>query len=186
MWARRRRRWTTRPVLPVGFEPTVSALSERRALRCSAGVAAAAGIEPAIVWLTASRLTIRPHRKKRGTDWQSVLRVGMLGFEPRLSWIRTRRISQAFPHPVKSTQRDLNPHTLPGEQGGCHYLMDAYQRKRPGVAVTPGLSSIQCQKDPMSTALRASGRHICRLTDHPTRPLTDPQGIRPTSKHCFL
>jgi len=64
--------------------------------------------------------------------------------------------------------------------------MDAYQRKRPGVAVTPGLSSIRCQKDPMSTARRASGRHICRLTDHPTRPLTDPQGIRPTSRHCFL
>src|SRR5712671_2394132 len=102
MWARRRRRWTTRPVLPVGFEPTVSALSERRALRCSAGVvrgmgieptslawkarvlplneprielAAAAGIEPAIVWLTASRLTIRPHRKK----------VGQVGFEPTYS-----------------------------------------------------------------------------------------------------
>ncbi len=77
--------------------------------------AAAAGIEPAIVSLTGSRLTIGLHRTK----------VRTVGFEPTLSGSRNRRIPRLSYVLMKSTQRELNPHVLHGEQAGCRYITGA-------------------------------------------------------------
>ena len=53
-----------------------------------------------------------------------LLYVGAIGFEPMISWFRTTRIAQTFPHAdesprlrasSKSTQRESNPHLRPGE-----------------------------------------------------------------------
>jgi hypothetical protein len=54
--------------------------------------------------------------------------VGMAGFEPALSCSRSRRISQAFPHPESSrsptsAQRESNPHVRHGEAVGYRYIM---------------------------------------------------------------
>ena len=57
--------------------------------------AAAAGIEPAIVSLTGSRLTIGPHRKA----------VRTVGVEPTLSGSRNRRITRLSYVLSQSTQR---------------------------------------------------------------------------------
>ena len=78
--------------------------------------AAAAGIEPAIVSLTGSRLTIRPHRNSG---------IRTVGFEPTLSGSRNRRIPRLSYVLNESTQRKLNPHILPGEQAGCRYITGA-------------------------------------------------------------
>jgi hypothetical protein len=58
----------------------------------------------------------------------------MAGFEPALSCSRSRRISQAFPHPgldrpraSASAQRESNPHFRHGKAVGCHYNMGTDQ-----------------------------------------------------------
>ena len=86
-----------------------------RPLACPSVVAAAAGIEPAIVSLTGSRLTIGPHRKK----------VRTVGFEPTLSGSQNRRIPRLSYVLSQSTQRESNPHVLHGEQARCRYITGA-------------------------------------------------------------
>ena len=54
--------------------------------------------------------------------------VGMAGFEPAISCSRSRRISQAFPHPESSrsptsAQRESNPHVRHGKAVGYRYIM---------------------------------------------------------------
>ena len=62
-----------------------------RQLACPSVQAAAAGIEPAIVSLTGSRLTIgNPHTARKSGRWD---------FEPTLSGSRNRRIPRAFLRP---------------------------------------------------------------------------------------
>src|SRR5205807_2236741 len=86
-----------------------------RQLACPSVQAAAAGIEPAIVSLTGSRLTIGPHRKK----------LGRLECKPTLSGYRNRRIPGLSYVLKRSTQRESNPHVLHGEQAGCRYITGA-------------------------------------------------------------
>ncbi len=62
--------------------------------------------------------------------------VGAAGFEPALSWSRTRRIRQPFPRPESSSaQRESNPHFRHGEAVGDRYIMgtiaDAELSKKP-------------------------------------------------------
>jgi hypothetical protein len=54
----------------------------------------------------------------------------MAGFEPALSCSRSRRITQAFPHPEaertaidRSAQRESNPHFRHGKAVGSRYIM---------------------------------------------------------------
>jgi hypothetical protein len=61
--------------------------------------------------------------------------VGMAGFEPALSCSRSRRISQAFPHPESSrsptsAQRESNPHVRHGEAVGYRYIMGTFAAPR--------------------------------------------------------
>src|SRR5262245_28712461 len=63
-----------RPVLPVGIEPTASAASERRALRCSTGEAPPTGLEPVLSAVTGRR----PLQLVHGSETDS-----------RDGWIRT-------------------------------------------------------------------------------------------------
>jgi hypothetical protein len=76
--------------------------------------AAVAGIEPALVSLTGSRLTIGLHRKE-SRGWAS---------NPRSPVSETGGLA-SFPTSRKSTQRELNPHVLHGEQAGCRYITGA-------------------------------------------------------------
>jgi hypothetical protein len=86
-----------------------------RQLACPSVRAAAAGIEPAIVSLTGSRLTIwaTPQTSREGG-----LRTHGLRFPKPADW-------PAFLPLEKSTQRELNPHVLHGEQAGCRYITGA-------------------------------------------------------------
>jgi hypothetical protein len=79
--------------------------------------AAAAGVEPAIVSLTGSRLTVRPHRNES---------VRAAGFEPALSCARGRR-NPRLSHALisKSAQRESNPHFHHGKAAGSRYIMGA-------------------------------------------------------------
>jgi hypothetical protein len=88
--------------------------------------------------------------------------VGMAGFEPALSCSRSRRISQAFPHPESSrsptsAQRESNPHVRHGEAVGYRYIM--------GTFAVPGLSKIE------STGWDSNPRR--RLTRAGSSPLDD-------------
>ncbi len=80
--------------------------------------APAEGFEPPIVALTRRRLT--------NSATPVTIAGGMAGFEPAFSCSRSRRISQAFPHPERfrqSAQRESNPHIRPGEAAGSRYIM---------------------------------------------------------------
>ena len=48
-----------------------------------------------------------------------------MGFEPTLSGSRNRRISRLSYVLIESTQRELNPHILHGEQAGYRYITGA-------------------------------------------------------------
>jgi hypothetical protein len=80
-----------------------------RRLACPSVPAAAAGIEPAIVSLTGSRLTIGPHRKT----------VRTVGFEPTLSGSRNRRIPRlSYVLPFRAaTVRERGRRPLPYGRG---------------------------------------------------------------------
>src|SRR3989442_1954570 len=51
--------------------------------------------------------------------------VRTVGFEPTFSGSRNRRIPRLSYVLSKSTQRELNPHVLHGEQAGCRYITGA-------------------------------------------------------------
>jgi hypothetical protein len=84
--------------------------------------AAAAGVEPAIVSLTGSCLTVRPHRNES---------VRVAGFEPAISGFRRRRNAR-LSHTLisKSTQRESNPHIHHGKAAGSRYIMGAKNRTK--------------------------------------------------------
>jgi hypothetical protein len=48
-----------------------------------------------------------------------------VGFEPTFSGSRNRRIPRLSYVLNESTQRELNPHVLHGEQAGCRYITGA-------------------------------------------------------------
>jgi hypothetical protein len=53
-----------------------------------------------------------------------ILAVGAAGFEPALSWSRTRRIARLSHTPSRSSaQRESNPHFRHGRAAGCRYIM---------------------------------------------------------------
>ena len=54
----------------------------------------------------------------------------MAGFEPAISCSRSRRSNQAFLHPVRSAQRESNPHFRLGKAIGCRYIMGTDFRSR--------------------------------------------------------
>ena len=110
-----------------GVEPPRLALdcfqdSCRRQSACPPIEAAVAGVEPAIVSLTGSRLTVRPHRNES---------VRAAGFEPAFSCARGRR-NPRLSHALiaKSTQRESNPHIRHGKAAGSRYIMGAKNRTK--------------------------------------------------------
>jgi hypothetical protein len=82
--------------------------------------APAEGLEPSLVSLTGSRLTIGPHRIIHQ-------QVRMAGFEPAVSCARGTRIAKLSQTlKTKSAQRESNSHFLHGKQMGYHYTMGAF------------------------------------------------------------
>ncbi len=95
-----------------------------------------------------------PHRNK----------VRTVGFEPTLSGSRNRRIPRLSYVLKQSTQRESNPHVLPGQQAGCRYLTGASTPMGP-----EGL-------EPSPSWLRA--RHAAANTLVPLIRRTESQGQR--------
>ncbi len=104
------------PTTGVSPAPAFEAGSSSSRMTSISGQAAVAGLEPAFVSLTASRLTIGPHRN----SWQS-------------AWSDLNRRSRApeargfpdFPTRCDCTQRELNPCFRPGETARFRYVIGA-------------------------------------------------------------
>ena len=79
--------------------------------------APAGGIEPPIVSLTGSCLTVGPHR---------IMLVRTVGIEPMISCSRgTRNTRLSHVLNRQSAQRESNPHIRHGKATGCRYIMGA-------------------------------------------------------------
>ena len=80
--------------------------------------APAGGIEPPIVSLTGSCLTVGPHR---------IMSVRTVGLEPTISCSRgTRNTRLSHVLIVESAQRESNPHIRLGKATGYRYIMGAF------------------------------------------------------------
>ena len=114
----RRESRTLKAYRSTAFE--AAAVANRLALPFS--IAPVEGIEPSLISLTGSCLTVRPHR---------ITSVRTAGFEPAISCFRNTRDARLPPRPdFKSAQRESNPHFRHGKAVGCRYIMGACRKFR--------------------------------------------------------
>src|SRR4051812_44042373 len=77
--------------------------------------------------------------------WATPQKVRTVGFEPTLSGSRNRRIAGLSYVLSKSTQRELNPHILHGEQGGYRYITGASGTRGTRTLTTLVKSQVCCR-----------------------------------------
>jgi hypothetical protein len=95
--------------------------------------AAAAGVEPAILSLTGSSLTVgpTPQKSQDGGSRTHTAPVPEAGGIPLSDVLKRQR----------STQRESNPHGLHGKQAGCPYIMGAHEKGRASRGRHPALQT---------------------------------------------